>query len=285
MSGRRVRLGRIGYVNVAPIYFGLDNGLRPDWLEIVPAGPTELNRMLAAGDLDVSPVSSVAYARAADDWLLLPDLAVGCWGEVGSVFLVSTVPLTALTDCLVVLTEESATAAALLRIILAARGIRPNYRQGTIDQSTGLPSDAAAALVIGDTALGGRWSERYPHVYDLGRLWHDLTGLPFVFAVWAVRRSFAEDRPRAAARVAEMLGRSRAMGRRNMKAVVASSADRLKLFPAECARYFDGLVYDLGPDQVAALEVFFNRAFLTGQIPGRVVPRFFEPPHPSGRRR
>lgn len=282
MTERRNRLGRISYANVAPIYFGLDNGLRPDWLEIVPARPTELNRMLAAGDLDVSPVSSVAYARAADDWLLLPDLAVGCRGEVGSVFLVSSRPLEDLSHGPVVLTEESATAAALVRLITAARGVWPRFVTGTIDAKTGLPPGALAALVIGDVALGGRWRERYPHVYDLGRLWLDLTGLPFVFAVWAVRRSFVLDHPDETSLVVEKLGRSRALGRQNMAAVVAACAGRLKLSQDDCVRYFDGLVYDLGTDQVAALEEFFRRAYLTGQIPSRVTPRFSEPPDTSG---
>ena len=82
-----VKVGRISYINVAPIYYGLDKGLKPAWLKMVTAPPSVLNNMLANGDIDISPISSVAYALHQKDWLLLPDLSIACSGDVMSVIL------------------------------------------------------------------------------------------------------------------------------------------------------------------------------------------------------
>lgn len=253
-----VRVGRISYMNVAPVYFGLENGRRPAWMETVSGPPSFLNRSLAEGQLDISPVSSAAYARHPDDWVLLPDLSISCFGEVMSVLLVSRHPFGELNDKTVLLTEESATAAALLRLLCARKDIRPRFRTGKIRRPGEFNGDGDAALVIGDAALRENWRGHFPHVLDLGQLWWNLTGRPFVFAVWAARRAFVESHPDRVAAVSAAFLRSKAAGLANVDMIVPEAGRRLGLDDAACRRYYRCLQYDLTPPEVKGLEVFFD---------------------------
>src|SRR5216110_3026498 len=110
-----MRVGRIGYINCYPIYGAIDRGVIPLAAELVTGTPSELNDLLAAGELDLSVVSAVEYARNACDYVLLPDLAISCDGPVRSVALFSRRPVGQLDDRTVLLTASSRTAAASAR--------------------------------------------------------------------------------------------------------------------------------------------------------------------------
>lgn len=271
-----VRVGRICYMNVAPVYYGLNNGGKPPWMEMVGAPPATLNAMLAAGELDVSPVSSAAYARHPEDWLLLPDLSISCFGEVMSVLLVSRRPLEDLSGKRVILTRESATAAALTRYLLSSTGIAPRYETGRIRCVRDLGPDADAALVIGDAALKERWRDGFDHVWDLGEMWRARTGLPFVFALWAVRKSFAEARPERVRAVLEEFRRSRREGERSMRDILPEASARLGIQPDACRRYYESLHYSLDSLQIRGLERFFAGLRREGLLPKPVTLSFFE---------
>lgn len=271
-----VRVGRISYMNVAPVYYGLNNGHKPPWMEMVSAPPSTLNAMLAAGELDVSPVSSAAYARHQNDWFLLPDLSISCFGEVMSVLLVSRRPLGDLSGKRVILTRESATAAALTRYLLSSSGITPRYETGRIRCVQDLPADADAALVIGDAALKEKWRFRFDHVRDLGSLWRERTGLPFVFALWAVRRSYAEDRPEWVRAVVDQFRRSRCEGERNIQEIRCEASTRLGIGTETCRCYYDRLHYSLDGLQVRGLERFFAGLHRERLIPEPVSLSFFQ---------
>ena len=160
-----IRLGRIGYVNMAPIFYRLDAEV-----DEVVGVPTELNRQLIAGDLDVAPISSIAYARAADRLRLLPRLCVSSEGAVESIQLISKTPLSRVRS--IAVTPESATSVVLTRVLFPDAEHVP------------LEADAEARLLSGDAALRSAFEDPTPH-HDLGRLWQERTGLPMVFAVWA----------------------------------------------------------------------------------------------------
>ena len=165
-----IKLGRISYVNMAPVFYrvGMD-------VEEVQGVPTELNRMLVEGELDTAPISSIEYARNADKLRLLPRLCVASEGAVESIQLVSRKPLEQVR--VVAVTPESATSVVLTKVLLPEAEHVP------------LGEDADAKLLIGDAALKSAFEDPTPH-YDLGRLWMERTGLPMVFAVWAVRRDY-----------------------------------------------------------------------------------------------
>ena len=279
VSAPPVRVGRISYMNVAPVYHGLDNGLRPGWMTLVSGPPARLNALLADPDADlaVSPVSSAAYAGHADDWTLLPDLSISCRGPVMSVLLVSRRPMDDLDGAPVILTDESAAAAALLRLLFADGGVHPRFATGRVRRPHDLPGAAEAALVIGDAALREPWGDRFEWVYDLGKLWWDRTGLPFVFAVWAVRRDFADAHPHRSAAIRERFDASRRHGARRMDRIIGMAADRLGLPRQTCRAYYRRLRYDLEPDQIAGLQAFFDGLHRHGILDRRVTPSFFDP--------
>src|SRR5690349_5501031 len=160
-----LRLGRIGYVNMAPVFFRLEAEV-----DEVVGVPTDLNRQLVAGELDVAPISSIAYARGADKLRLLPRLCVSSEGAVESIQLISKTPLERIRT--VAVTPESATSVVLTKVLL------PDA------QHVPLGEDAEAKLLIGDAALRSAFEDPTPR-HDLGRLWLERTGLPLVFAVWA----------------------------------------------------------------------------------------------------
>ena len=162
---------------------------------MISGPPSTLNQMMIDGSLDISPVSSAAYARNAHEWLILPDLAIACHQRVLSVLLVSRYNLEALTGRRILITDESASARDLCRLIFSLKGVRPEFVVGKVKSPSQLPEDIDAALVIGDSALSQPWERIFPHVYDLGTQWWHMTGLPFVFAVWAVRKEFARKYP------------------------------------------------------------------------------------------
>lgn len=191
-----IRLGNIDYSNCYPIHGPLLGRPRPDWLQVVDGPPAELNRGLAAGELDVAPGSSIELARHAREYRALGGLCIGSDGPVHSIVAVSGVPLGELGGRTVALPTASASSRCLLRILLELRlGVSPSwvdFDQSGVDPMAGSgPGRADAALFIGDVAL--RRADREGELrFDLGREWTEWTGLPFVYALWMVRDEVAE---------------------------------------------------------------------------------------------
>jgi chorismate dehydratase len=235
-----IKLGRISYVNMAPIFYRV--GME---VEEIQGVPTELNRMLIEGELDTAPISSIEYARNADKLRLLPRLCVASEGAVDSIQLVTRKPLEQIRD--VAVTPESATSVVLTKVLL------PESTQVPLEAyETG---DADAKLLIGDAALKSAFEDPTPH-YDLGRLWLERTGLPMVFAVWACPEPVAdglaelEDALVASVRVA-----------RSEPENLAYEASETYGYPAGfLARYFEKLRYRFGPRERAGLYTFLEMA-------------------------
>ncbi len=114
-----MRIGRIGYINCYPVYGAIDRGLVDVAGELVTGTPSELNGLLAAGELDVSVISAVEYARDARAYQLLPDLAVSCDGPVRSVALFARRPVEELDGATVLISESSRTSVLLLELLIA----------------------------------------------------------------------------------------------------------------------------------------------------------------------
>ncbi|HUV50137.1 MAG TPA: menaquinone biosynthesis protein [Anaerolineae bacterium] len=252
-----VKIGRISYINVAPVYCGLDKGLNPAWLKMVTAPPSVLNNMMANGEIDISPVSSVAYARHQKDWLLLRDLSIACSGDVMSIILVSKYPFDKLNNKRVILIDESATAVELLKLLFIKKKVKPIFGINAIQHPRDIPKNADAALVIGDAALKEKWSDHYDYIFDLGNMWMELTGLSFVFAVWAVQKSFARKRPDTLSAIIDLFHISKKEGGQHHRQIVESASSKLKISLDMSEKYYDRLCCDLGPMQIKGLESFF----------------------------
>ncbi len=278
MTNVRVNLGKISYINVFPVYYGLDQTRVPDWLEMVPDVPAALNLKIQKGLIDISPISAAFYAMNHRDLLLLPDLSISCHGPVLSVLLASQYPVFELDGKKVILSSESATAAALIRMICAEKDVRPNFVTRPVHSIFDVTGQADAALVIGDTALTQPWFEAFSHVIDLGSLWYELTGLPFVFAVWAVRKSFAARHPQLVDRTHRLLLESRDAGERNMESIIQKGIQTLKLDEPLVRRYFDLLHCNLDNPKIHAMDLFFKSLFQHGLLPEKVTLELFSAP-------
>jgi chorismate dehydratase len=265
-AGRGLTLGRIGYLNVLPVYHPLQAGLVDHDFTIVSGPPAELNRRMAAGELDVSAVSSIEYARRPQRYLLVPDLAIGSRGPVQSVALLSRLPLTRLAGGTVLVSSETHTSAALLRILLADHlGIQVRFETGNLRDRLAAGDAPEAVLAIGDDALAlqadgqGAWAVRW----DLGQAWREITGLPFIFGVWVMRRDLASH---AAGRAVDALLAAKERGKADLERIVALAAESGPLSRPAMARYFHGLVYDLGPEERQGLEAFYRALRDAGEI-------------------
>jgi chorismate dehydratase len=264
-----VRLGRIPWINCYPVYGAIDRGVvtLPE-VELVSGTASELNDLLAAGELNLSVVSAVEYARNAAAYHLLPDLAITCDGPVHSVALFSRRPIERLDGATVLLTASSRTSVLLLELLCRHRWkIAPRFataRAEAADLTTlaGLPHEAV--LVIGDAALMLDARERYPYKADLGEAWHDWTGLPFVFAVWAARREAPVD---AVRRVHAGLLASRRWGLDHLDELAREAAANTGVDETVCRAYLGDLDYALSYRHLAGLTDFFRRLAQDGLVP------------------
>jgi chorismate dehydratase len=277
-----VRIGRIPYINCYPVYGAIDRGIVPLQGTVVDGIPSDLNRRMAAGQLDVSVISAVEYAREASRYLLLPDLAITSDGPVRSVLLFSHKPAEELDGGRVLLTRSSMTSVALLRLLFQhVWHASPDFTAGDAELSdvarfAAEPHDAR--LVIGDAALllGARVHEergrapgvsdspRYEYVYDLGAEWKRWTGLPFVFAVWVAQRTAPV---RQALDVHARLIESRDWGLRHLDQLAEQAAAATGVARRICAEYLSGLDYRLSYAHLAGLTDFFRRLAAAGEVP------------------
>lgn len=263
-----MRLGRIPWINCYPVYAAADRGIVPMPATMVSGTAAELNDLLAAGELDLSVVSAVEYARNAAAYHLLPDLAISCDGPVQSVALFSRRPPEELDGATVLRTASSRTSVLLLELLCRHRwNVSPRYATARAEASdlvslAGLPHDAV--LVIGDAALLLAARQVYPHMVDLGAAWKEWTGLPFVFAVWAARRDSELQPVRA---VHERLLESRAWGQAHLDDLAEAAARNTGLPPDVCRAYFGDLDYALSYRHLAGLTDFFRRLAQDGLVP------------------
>ena len=235
-----IKLGRISYVNMAPIFYRVDMEV-----DEVQGVPTELNRMLVDGELDTAPISSIEYARNAHKLRLLPRLCVASEGAVDSIQLVTRKPLEQVR--VVAVTPESATSVVLTKVLLPEAGQVPLEAYET--------GDADAKLLIGDAALKSAFEDPTPH-YDLGRLWLERTGLPMVFAVWACPEPVAD----GLAELEDALVASVRMARAEPENLAFEASEAYGYPAGFLARYFEKLRYRFGPRERAGLYTFLEMA-------------------------
>lgn len=267
-------MGHIQFLNCLPLYWGLmRSGALLD-VDLHQDSPDRLGAALVAGELDIGPISLVHYLHHAEHLLLLPDLAVGSDGPVLSVNLVSTVPLADLAGAPVALTATSRTGVLLARLLLTDRyGVRPVFttREPPVPGGSWREAlrDARAVVLIGDEAL--RAHHEAPGegliVTDLGQAWRDWTGLPMVFAVWAVRRDYAAANPGSVKDVHEAFLRSRELCLAELDEAAAAAARWEPFDAATLASYFRRLDFSLGPRQVSGLREFARRVAAAGAAP------------------
>lgn len=254
-----LRVGRIAALNMYPLYHHLEAVGGPEFA-FTDGVPTRLNRAVLDGQLDVSAMSSIEFARNAANLRLLPVASVTASGAVDSIELFSRVPFEAVRT--VAVTPHSATSVALLRVLL---GPGPAFVP-----LEGPPAEALAevdgVLLIGDEALTGFRTPFAEHRTDLGERWRALAGLPMVFAVWAARADLPERLEPALGRLMALLTEARLRYEADPDAVVAAAAERFPFPPEFIAAYFTRLRYGFGAAERRGLERFLELAREAGEL-------------------
>ncbi len=187
------RVGSVGYLNTAPLTRGLEE-------EIICATPAKLAEMLQRDELDAALVS-VVEVLFNDRYDILDSIAIASLGEVQSVLLAHRKPLEQVQE--VFCDTASLNSVELLRVLLAERGLKPEFKPLASYDFSALPD---YALLIGNPALDFLLAPHEHQTWDLGAAWYELTALPFVYAVWALRRGLENSTLRRQLREARDFG-------------------------------------------------------------------------------
>ncbi len=240
------RVGNVSFLNAVPLTWGIERQVRF-------ATPSGLAALLRRNELDAAVVS-VTEVLFTDRYDLLDGLAIAARGEVQSVFLAHRPPIESVRE--VFCDQASLTSVNLLRVLLAERGLRPEFHPLAGYDTV---SDLDAVLLIGDHAIEFARRIHRHQIWDLGAAWFERTGLPFVFAGWALRRG---------AHTPALRQTLRAAGARGVAALPQIIAHRTDFDLPFRRRYFDRNVhFDLGPAEKRGLRQFVDLLRAHGQQP------------------
>lgn len=272
MSGGLIllRVGSIGYINSLPVDLGIATDRIMLNADIVQGVPSDLNEKMLCGALDISPISSFFYAQHQDKFLLLSDVSISSESGVRSVLLFSRCAPRELAGRTIAVSGEGRTTPVLLEILC-----RKFYGFAPITQTmTGKLASAPAGyfdaiLLIGDEALTERKQlvEQGYQVTDLAEEWRRLTGLGFVFAVWAVRRGFFMENETEVREACRAILESKAWGLSHRIEVIAEAKRRIRLTEDELEDYFSSLSYDLSEPLLKGMSLYFQYAREYGFLP------------------
>ncbi|WP_249621081.1 menaquinone biosynthesis protein [Desulfuromonas sp. CSMB_57] len=270
-------VGHIPYLNCAPFFHHLpDFGFSG---RLVRDVPTRLNALLAAGRIDVAPASSFEYGCRADRYRLLPALSISSMGAVQSVLLLASDSIESLRDGTIAVTDASATSVALLRVLLREwygwTGRLAVYPTNEVER---IIAAGGAGLLIGDRALRAGLSGSAPCIYDLGQLWHEYTGLPFVFALWIVHQRAAETKAAEIQAFAVQLQASLQRSRQDYAALARHLATDCGFNATALVAYWKAMSFQFGETHRQGLELFFRLAVRHGLLPEAPPLCFFGDP-------
>jgi chorismate dehydratase len=263
-----IRIGAVNYLNTKPLICDLEK-LAPEAVLVLDV-PSRLAALLEEGELDVALIPAIEYFRAGS-YCIVPDIAIASRGPVLSVTLFSRVPWPDIRR--VALDEGSRTSAALTQILLRNRyGVTPTVQTLPMD-ALAENTDADAILLIGDRAMQA-CLPGFAHAFDLGQEWYDWTGLPFVYAFWAVGEGTD------LCGVDEALGEAKRRGCAQSGVIAHEEAPRLGLDAGFCRRYLANILsFDLGSREQAGLQEYYRLACELGLAPRGISLEFYGSRH------
>lgn len=256
---KRLKIGKINYLNLFPIFECLEEDHDAPAFEAIEGVPSTLNKLIREGRLDISPSSSIEYLRNRDMYEIIEGHSISSFGTIQSILLFSDMPIEKLEGQTILTSSQSETSVKLLDIIL-----KKFYGQDV----TFMPSDIVvpnalksnhACLLIGDDAL--IWRKRLAnlsplYVYDLGDIWFRNTGLPFVFALWIVRRDTLREKRQEIEAFKESLDRAKTKALNNFEQLASGNYLQGILSKEEIVSYWRQISFDLGEEHLKGLELF-----------------------------
>lgn len=281
MDDKSLKIGKIPYSNLFPIYYYLENECRcPEFL-FIEGVPSQLNRMLRDGEIDVSPSSSIEYLRHKDMYSIIPWTSISAAGAVGSIFLFSDSPIESLDNKKIAVSSHSETSVVLLQIIMKEfLSLDCSYETVDIGSVNENLKDHSATLLIGDEAMkeakelsvvscqlsdNNKTIIKDPlrvtshvslYLYDLGGLWHKYTGLPFVFALWITRKDSLAEKKELIKKLSEDLIRAKDFSSRNLHLLAEKAPQNKWLSEKELVSYWNGISYDFTDVHLEGLMLF-----------------------------
>lgn len=277
MREQRLKIGRINYANLFPIFYSLEKNADCSIYEFIDGVPSTLNKLLRDGEIDISPSSSIEYLRHREKYTIIEGHSISSIGPIGSILLFSRRPVDALDGLTVLTSSHSETSVALLDIIL-----KKFYRINCLLAATSEPFSTAiescpAYMLIGDDAMKAVTSYKLRvtgknknselnsspithhsslYIYDLGDIWYKKTGLPFVFALWIVRKDCCVDDPVLFEQFKKDLDAAKDQALKNLKAIARESPLLNILSEDEIVSYWQGISYDLTDEHMKGFELF-----------------------------
>ena len=208
----KIRVGIVNYLNTRPLIYGLQRPPISEKIILTGDYPSRIAGQLLEGEIDLGLVP-VAALKNLPEYHVVGDYCIGTEGEIASVALFSEVPVQEIKK--VYLDYQSRSSVALLKFLMREYwGISPELLQAENESYRDEIRDTTAGLVIGDRALEQR--KRSTFIYDLGSEWKAITGLPFVFAVWASKKKLPDD-------FISEFSRANAMGLEKIDEIVTAS--------------------------------------------------------------
>ncbi|OQZ01466.1 MAG: hypothetical protein B6D35_03210 [Candidatus Brocadia sp. UTAMX2] len=253
---KKIRIGVVPYMNAKPLIYRLNQ--HPNSIELSFEVPSLLPAMLNQDQIDVAIIPSIEYFRSGR-YAIIPDICISSYEAVESVKIFSRVPIQQIRTA--ALDKSSLTSCTLTKIILHERyHLSPQYTQWDKHDDIS-QADADAVLVIGDNAM--KVSDNGYFTVDLGQAWYEYTGLPFVYAVWVVKKDSRIPG------INKLLKDAKERGMRAVQELAAIESRRLQLTPERCLRYLTNSIrYNLGAEEIQGLQAFNRYAAALGLAPG-----------------
>ncbi|WP_159883002.1 menaquinone biosynthesis protein [Paenibacillus puerhi] len=263
-NNQPIRIGRIDFTNVWPLFYYFPFAAFGDRLEVFQQVPTQLNKAMAEGRIDIGPISSFAYAEHADDYLLFPHMSVSAYRHVHSLLLFHRKPLAELGGATIALPTTSATTVNLLKIILAKFyrvDVQYVYQEPNLET---MMNSADAGLLIGDHAIRASWEDRGYLVTDLGEEWTRLTGQWMSFAVCTIRKQVALEQPELVRAIYNAFLESKRKSLDDLTLLVEDAQRAIGGTKEYWQQYFSNLCYEFGPRQWEGLQLYYQYAVELG---------------------
>ena len=283
MKDTKLIIGKIPYANLFPLYYYLERKCDSSNYKFIKGVPSTLNKMLRKGKIDVSPSSSIEYLKHKDKYSIIPWLSISSSGPVGSIFLFSNLPLEALDKKTIRVSSHSDTSVVLLKVILKDF-LSLNCRFSKVNSGSlkKILSSFPACLFIGDQAMreakkavasyelrvkskspnsklnASRITHNalQPYTYDLGELWFKYTGLPFVFALWIIRKKVLMEKENLVKKLALDLTNAKEYASKRLSLIAKKAPQKKWLGEKGLVNYWKGISYDFTDRHMEGLRLF-----------------------------
>ena len=272
------RVGHINFLNVLPLTYSYKHGYS-EGLSLTYDVPSKLNSDIKNAQLDISPISSIEYARQSKNLLLLPNICIRADCDVQSIVLVSKKPIEQIKNDNITLTSKSATSHCLLKIILSeGYGVSPTYDIENISAENPIPADSTASLLIGDDALYNYLNTpKHLYCYDIGKEWHKLTKHSMVYAVWVVRKAFAKESPELVKLAYNKIISGMQNGMQNKNLAIESVLQEKPFTYEALNQYLGGIIkWNLPKDSIDSMMIYYRSAYRLNLIDSVPNLEFFD---------